>query len=441
MSARQQTRVISRDRSKREGFTLVEILTVIVIIGILAAITVPAVSLVMRRARTTAIRMEIDSLSQALEAYKLQYGEYPPDFYDWGQVERHFRKAFPNIDDNELRILSQFTHYDKDLNRCNVGGPADPRTSAGFAHYPHAIDRAEALVFCLGGFSNDDKRPFTGQGGPLVKRTDPAFATEPDGTRDDFLAYQYNIEREIGLFDFDISNLSSVLVEDPTKFSSVDSAPFAYSNDEFPSIERTSQIGSLQDKNELRIAYYPDPFPIYRPGVSELPVVYFNSNNYDKAWGIAIGTSRAPWNPPNPNRSHHYQNVYLPNGDSADTGVARPYASSVVDTTPPGTISGLGVSAGVRVLQFAENNQFQLVSAGLDNNYGGLVSTSWGASAEGIGVYPTGEYYNPFRAAPYSTTKYQDDLQAGKTIYNAQPQLDNVTNFSSSSLEADSDSE
>ena len=154
----------NRGSTSSSGFTLVEVLTVIVIIGILAGIAIPAINAALRGARNTAIRTDVDVLSQAIEAYKLQHGAYPPDFSDWAAVERHFRKAFPSIDNNELRILAQFTHYNSNSQRTNGTGTSDPRTSSAFDHFPHAIDRAEALVLCLGGFSSDKKKPFTGPG-------------------------------------------------------------------------------------------------------------------------------------------------------------------------------------------------------------------------------------------------------------------------------------
>lgn len=419
-------------RPTRPGFTLVEILTVIVIIGILAAISVPAIGVAMRRAKTTAIRVEIDVMSQAIAAYHLEHGDYPPDFYDWNQVERHFRKAFPDIDDNELRILSQFTHYNSSFQRVGEASgtpPEDPRLSGnGFDHYPHAIDRAEALVFCLGGFSADKKRPFTGSGGPLVKRTDAAFSAEPNNMdADDYLAYQYNTEREVGQFEFKAEQLSTVVVESTATINA-----FAYSRDEAPTLNAAAGITVSQVNNGLGLVYYPDPFPTCLVGSSELPIVYFSKQNYDAAWGY--DSSALAWD--GGGNEDHSQNVYLPNGNAIETGVARPYVTDIADTTPPTTIRGISVTAP-KVLQFAEANKFQLISAGLDSNYGGLISTGWGTGAAPVGIFPSGGYYSPFLATAPVTTKYQDDLQNASKLYGAQPQLDNVTNFSTSTLEAD----
>ncbi|MFK8112773.1 MAG: type II secretion system protein [Rubripirellula sp.] len=428
-----------------KGFTLVELLVVIAIIGILAGLVIPAVTSALSTAKETAIRLELDVMSQAMEAYKLQHGEYPPDFGDWNKVETHFRKAFPNIDNNELRILSQFTHYNSSWERSGdgTGGPVDPRTVPGsYSHYPHAIDRAEALVLCLGGYSNDKKRPLTGQGGPLVLVSGVTLPTTP--TASDYLLYQFNSEREVGFFEFDQEGMSLQLYNSGGPLGA--SVPYVYTGAE--NRGGTVTTAPISD-NLLGLRYYPDPFPTYHPPGSDLPIVYFSSRDYELAWGNAI---TAAWNPSGAN-NHHSQSLYLPSAPTAnflDTGVARPYASNSVDTTPPTTIRGITVAG--TVLKFAEEGKFQLISAGLDSNYGGILgATSWGAGSSGIGVYPSGEYYNPFASfspagafpTVSSISKFQDDLcinrQYGgpQTTYSAQPQLDNVTNFATRSLQSD----
>src|SRR5438874_10190429 len=59
------------------GFTLVEVLVVIVILGILAALVVPHVLERPDEARVIAARNDIAAIMQALKLYRLDNGRYP----------------------------------------------------------------------------------------------------------------------------------------------------------------------------------------------------------------------------------------------------------------------------------------------------------------------------------------------------------------------------
>lgn len=64
-------------RNEQRGFTIVELLVVIVVIGILAAITVVAYNGIQQRARDAQRLSDIKTITQALELYYLDKGEYP----------------------------------------------------------------------------------------------------------------------------------------------------------------------------------------------------------------------------------------------------------------------------------------------------------------------------------------------------------------------------
>jgi len=61
----------------RNGFTLIEIMVVVVILGILAALIVPKVISRPDDARITAARQDVATLAQALRLYKLDNLAYP----------------------------------------------------------------------------------------------------------------------------------------------------------------------------------------------------------------------------------------------------------------------------------------------------------------------------------------------------------------------------
>jgi general secretion pathway protein G len=61
----------------RAGFTLIELLVVMVIIGLLAAIVLPNYIGQGDKARVRAAQAQIQSLSTALDSYRLDIGRYP----------------------------------------------------------------------------------------------------------------------------------------------------------------------------------------------------------------------------------------------------------------------------------------------------------------------------------------------------------------------------
>jgi general secretion pathway protein G len=64
---------------KDKGFTLVELLIVIVILGILATVTVFAVSGITEKGQTSACSADRKTLEVAVEAYFAQNNAYPTD--------------------------------------------------------------------------------------------------------------------------------------------------------------------------------------------------------------------------------------------------------------------------------------------------------------------------------------------------------------------------
>lgn len=62
---------------RRRGFTLVEVLVVVVIIGMMAALVAPKVVGRGEEAKKTAAQVQISNLEQALDLYSLDNGNYP----------------------------------------------------------------------------------------------------------------------------------------------------------------------------------------------------------------------------------------------------------------------------------------------------------------------------------------------------------------------------
>ena len=66
-----------RQVSKIRGFTLIEIMVVVVIIGLLAAVIVPQVVGQVEKARVSKAQQDIASLETALTMFKLDNSKYP----------------------------------------------------------------------------------------------------------------------------------------------------------------------------------------------------------------------------------------------------------------------------------------------------------------------------------------------------------------------------
>lgn len=155
------------------AFTLVEMLVVIVIIAILAAFLLPAVNRVRINALNSRIAVEAKNLERSVEAYREKYGDYPPNFIDRDLVRRHIYSAWPNIEDQEFQLAESVFWT------------------------PRGVSPAEAVVFWLGGFSSNPRRPFSGKDGPFVRvQIGPNRFT-----------LAFNPDRAPGVFEFDQSRV------------------------------------------------------------------------------------------------------------------------------------------------------------------------------------------------------------------------------------------
>jgi prepilin-type N-terminal cleavage/methylation domain-containing protein len=144
----------SRSHRARRGFTLVEMLVVIGIIAVLAALLLPAVMMAMNSVRRGRMALEIKQIEEAIELYHKDTGDYPPSFGDAGAFLRHMRKVYPRVAQSELNYFFQVSNGALVLDA--AGNPTWNAT--------RRLDEGEALVFWLGGGPNgirDDQRyPF-----------------------------------------------------------------------------------------------------------------------------------------------------------------------------------------------------------------------------------------------------------------------------------------
>jgi prepilin-type N-terminal cleavage/methylation domain-containing protein len=67
------------DARGKWAFTLIELLVVIAIIGILAGMVIPLAGVASSKMRISRVKAELNSYANAIETYKMETGEYPPD--------------------------------------------------------------------------------------------------------------------------------------------------------------------------------------------------------------------------------------------------------------------------------------------------------------------------------------------------------------------------
>lgn len=366
-------------RRASRGFTLPELLIVIVIISILLGIAIPAVMKAISRGRATEMRMEISAMEQAIERYHDKYGDYPPDFVSWAVVERHYRKIFPRIATGELDRLRMLTDVDPSNDKDRT------KPSSWLAHDPTALDRGEVLAWVLGGYSSNPLTPFTGPGGPLVDTKDPSATANE-------IFYQINIDRDNKLYVFDPERLD---------LSTINAA-------------------SPSGQNNRYLSSDGDLFASYAATDDEVgpPFVYFDSRTY----------------------SFFDKTVSDFNGyGSTDFGVVRPYYSNMAVTNTSGA-DYPSITVALGAWKFMKPESFQIIAPGLDGVFGSKASFDFDPSTPGdeplYFQYPTGRAIAPSKNtgvdAPGklvvpNVRAFQESSAFGITE-DFQP--DNITNFS-----------
>ena len=374
-------RAHNRTADRRPAFTLVEVLTVIIIISILAALATVGIGRARQAANTTAIRMEINSLSQAIVRYQEKHGDYPPDFSSWDVVNKHYRKAFPRVSDNDATLLFNMLH-------------------SGGVYQAAALDRAEVLVWTLGGYSSNIQRPFTGPGGPLVWVGDGtneySDGAVTDLDRQNPANFQINSDRINSFFDFDATRLN---------YTEIDASSLMTGANRYLS----------RDDGDL--------FLTYAARQDGAPYVYFDARTY----------------------GHFDPTIADFNGyadPAGNFGVVRPYLSDQAVNNTTGA-NYVDLPAAMDAWRFVNDDSYQIVSAGLDNLFGSIsqFDVNGGGDDPIYFQYPTGkaialrtDVATPGELVIEEVSGFQEQSYFGAP---ENGHVDNVTSFSEAKIADD----
>src|SRR5271157_699400 len=382
------------------GFTLVELLAVMLILAFLIALLLPAINGALRTAKNAAVGGEINQLAQALASFKAKYGDYPPSriylsedgnlmppkgstqiatgditYAQLGQRSiAAMRKFFPRVTFNLGTATSNW--YDFNGDGSQVVGSTTTQS--------YILQGHECLVFFLGGIPQPN-----GSGGYAAS----GFGKDPTNPFTNNLVGQpgYSGNRQAPLFEF----VSNRLVLDPSN----PSVGLGLAAPQIPgyldSLGNPTPTGNLGDPINF-YAY----FSAYGNNGYDPNDVNFAENDVNGNSPIGLG-----------------HNVAFPlTTPPCISAGPNPYTSSL---TTPGT--GLPT--------FLNPQSFQIISSGID------------------GLYGVGGQYQPDNTAgtlPYdsSSTYYFSGTAWSLESSLASPdssiryrERDNVTNFHNGKLE------
>lgn len=105
---------------QREGFTLLELLIVIIILGVLSAVALPSLLAQGENARYTEARLQMDAIGKELKSYRLEKGYFPPDVYP--NLTPEGLNYFPKTSDGVVPYDSRYDYesWDVNSNQCYI---------------------------------------------------------------------------------------------------------------------------------------------------------------------------------------------------------------------------------------------------------------------------------------------------------------------------------
>jgi prepilin-type N-terminal cleavage/methylation domain-containing protein len=103
---------MKRSKSKRRGFSLLELLAVVTILGIIAVVVIPRISVSSSTAKANANRQNKAEINSAVERWYFEKGSWPANnLSDIGGDANYFPTGLPNNPvDGSAYTLNAATH-------------------------------------------------------------------------------------------------------------------------------------------------------------------------------------------------------------------------------------------------------------------------------------------------------------------------------------------
>lgn len=102
----------------QSGFTLIELLVVVTITGVLAGLSFPAYSGMIRRARYAEAKQQMGVMAREIELYHVEHGQYPRDTFP--KIEPEGIDSWPDREEIPYESFYDYDHWALGGKQCYV---------------------------------------------------------------------------------------------------------------------------------------------------------------------------------------------------------------------------------------------------------------------------------------------------------------------------------